>query len=42
MKQDVSGNRKLFWRKMSKSRIKTAIGGWHWERRKFEGFGRII
>ena len=50
MNQDANGNRKLFWKELSKangvkgehcSRMKDENGR-HWERLKCEGFGRII
>ena len=51
MNQDVNGNRKLFWKEMSKAnrgkvegciRIKDRKGGYHWKMLKCEGFERII
>ena len=46
VKMDIDGNKKLFWKELTKvnrgkvetwNRIKDGNGGWHWERRKFEG-----
>ena len=50
MNQNVDGNRKLYWKEVSKvngkmvescSRIKK-MGGWHWDRMNYEGLRRII
>ena len=46
MSQDVNGNMKLFWKEMSKvescSRVKEGMGGWHFERLRWEGFGKNV
>ena len=38
MNQDMNGNRKLFWKEVSCSKIRDGKGGWHKERMKCKGF----
>ena len=47
MNQDVNGNRKLFWKEVTKANREnlencSRMRGWHWKRLKCEGFVRII
>ena len=51
MNQDVNGNRKLFWKEVSKgnevkgeraAEYMVGMGGWHFERFRCEGFGKNI